>query len=184
LFDKLCLLCEGKVCYFGNIEEVSTYLDTIGYSIPANTNPAEYLLDLVNADFDGGSARVAAIQQAWVERSSSSSRFGHTGHAAGEAASEYVVHSNRSALDRAMVIIPLLRRLFTKSYRDVLAYGVRYAMYTGLAIMMGTVWLRLKTEQAYIQAFINAIVSLPPVCAMSRRGEWLRHSPWGFRPMI
>ncbi|KKK16562.1 hypothetical protein AOCH_007605, partial [Aspergillus ochraceoroseus] len=27
----------------------------------------------------------------------------------------------------------------------------------GLAIMMGTVWLRLKTEQEYIQPFINAI---------------------------
>lgn len=32
-------------------------------------------------------------------------------------------------------------------------------IYTGLAIMMGTVWLRLDTSQKYIQPFINAIVS-------------------------
>jgi hypothetical protein len=32
-------------------------------------------------------------------------------------------------------------------------------MYTGLAIMMGTVWLRLKGDQADIQPLENAIVS-------------------------
>jgi hypothetical protein len=59
-----------------------------------------------------------------------------------------------------MVLNPLMRRAIVKSYRDVFTYGVRYAMYLGLAIMMGTVWLRLKTTEAYIQSFINAIVSL------------------------
>jgi ABC-type multidrug transport system permease subunit len=38
-----------------------------------------------------------------------------------------------------------------------MAYGIRIAMYLGLAILMGTVFLRLKTEQAYIQPLINAI---------------------------
>jgi hypothetical protein len=65
-----------------------------------------------------------------------------------------------------MVLIPLLKRSIIKSYRDVLAYGVRYAMYIGLAVMMGTVWFRLKTHQEYIQSFINAIVRniSPPHC--------------------
>lgn len=36
-------------------------------------------------------------------------------------------------------------------------YGIRIAMYLGLAIMMGTVWLRLQSDQNYIQPFINAI---------------------------
>ena len=30
---------------------------------------------------------------------------------------------------------------------------------SGLAVMMGTVWLRLETKQEDIQPFINAIVS-------------------------
>lgn len=55
----------------------------------------------------------------------------------------------------------LLHRSFIKSYRDVVAYGIRIVMYLGLAIMMGTVWLRLHTSQDYIQPFINAIVSSP-----------------------
>jgi len=34
-------------------------------------------------------------------------------------------------------------------------------MYTGLAIMMGTVWLRLGADQEHIQPFINTIVGPP-----------------------
>lgn len=53
----------------------------------------------------------------------------------------------------------LLHRSWIKSYRDVVAYGIRIVMYLGLAIMMGTVWLRLHPSQDYIQPFVNAIVS-------------------------
>ena len=51
----------------------------------------------------------------------------------------------------------LMHRSFIKSYRDIVAYGIRIAMYLGLAIMMGTVWLRLSPTQSNIQAFTNAI---------------------------
>jgi ABC-type tungstate transport system substrate-binding protein len=39
-------------------------------------------------------------------------------------------------------------------------YGKHFLMFVGLAIMMGTVWLRLPTTQSSIQPFINAIVRL------------------------
>lgn len=51
----------------------------------------------------------------------------------------------------------LLHRSFIKSYRDIMAYGIRIAMYFGLAILMGTVFLRFSTAQEYIQPFTNAI---------------------------
>jgi ABC-type multidrug transport system permease subunit len=51
----------------------------------------------------------------------------------------------------------LIHRSFIKSYRDIIAYGIRVAMYMGLAVMMGTVWLRLNPDQGNIQSFINAI---------------------------
>ncbi|MCJ1438165.1 hypothetical protein MMC27_007552 [Xylographa pallens] len=51
----------------------------------------------------------------------------------------------------------LLHRNFIKSYRDLITYGIRLAMYIGLAVMMGTVWLRLEAAQQAIQPFINAI---------------------------
>ena len=52
----------------------------------------------------------------------------------------------------------LLHRNYLKSYRDIVTYGIRIAMYMGLAIMMGTVWLQLQDGQEYIQPYINALV--------------------------
>lgn len=55
------------------------------------------------------------------------------------------------------VLFTLLQRSWTKAYRDVVVYGIRIAMYLGLAILMGTVFLRMKSSQEYIQPFINSI---------------------------
>ncbi|OQD82960.1 hypothetical protein PENANT_c019G07340 [Penicillium antarcticum] len=163
LFDKLLLLSSGRTCYFGPVPVVEGYFNEIGHPIPTNTNPAEFLLDIVSADFNSSKElaqeRVQAIQAAWAE----------------SAASEAV---NRKVADRAQsvekdgdnaliddmarpgplpITYALLHRSFIKSYRDVVAYGIRIVMYLGLAIMMGTVWLRLHPSQEYIQPFINAI---------------------------
>lgn len=51
LFDDVMILSPlGKVVYFGPRENVLTYLESIGFPCPGNTNPAEYLIDLVSID--------------------------------------------------------------------------------------------------------------------------------------
>ena len=124
-------------------------------------NPAEFLLDLISTDFgrtdmaqeDG----VEQIVSAWnnsAERNALLQVL--NGTATGP---ENLIGASQQRRPNPMVILgTLLYRAFLKSYRDVLVYGVRLAMYMGLAIMMGTVWLRLKSQQEYIQPFINAIV--------------------------
>ncbi|KAJ5949276.1 hypothetical protein N7454_000860 [Penicillium verhagenii] len=146
LFDKLLLLSAGRTCFFGPVSNVGEYFRDIGHPIPANTNPAEFLLDLVSSDFsaltDDADARVQQIQSAWADYQ------------------EKDVDASGDDLARAgalKIIATLLHRSFIKSYRDVVAYGIRIVMYLGLAIMMGTVWLRLHPSQDYIQPFINAI---------------------------
>ncbi|BCR96263.1 putative ABC transporter [Aspergillus luchuensis] len=164
LFDKLLLLSSGKTCYFGPVKEVPTYFDSIGYSLPANTNPAEFILDLVSSDFAGSTHamskdQVQRIHASWTESPNAA--------ALTEQVSQRTVLSEKQSAKFDMdelsrpgilsITLTLLHRSFIKSYRDVVAYGIRIVMYLGLAIMMGTVWLRLHTEQSYIQPFINAI---------------------------
>ncbi|GKZ74480.1 hypothetical protein AnigIFM50267_000716 [Aspergillus niger] len=164
LFDKLLLLSSGKTCYFGPVTEVPTYFDTIGYSLPMNTNPAEFILDLVSSDFLGSTQTMSKdqaqrIHTSWAESSNAA--------ALTDQVSQRTMVSEKQAAKTEMdelsrpgilsITLTLLHRSFIKSYRDVVAYGIRIVMYLGLAIMMGTVWLRLHTEQSYIQPFINAI---------------------------
>ena len=80
---------------------MDSYFSGIGHPIPAQTNPAEFILDTVSSDFasskDSGEDRVELIQTAWANSNEAKS----------------------------------LHRSFVKSYRDVIAYGIRIAMYLG-----------------------------------------------------
>ncbi|RAO65046.1 uncharacterized protein BHQ10_001058 [Talaromyces amestolkiae] len=181
LFDKLLLLSKGRTCYLGPTAAARNHFANIGYPLPMNVNPAEFILDIVSTDFsrdDESGAygekrnssqptrtaieRLEYIQKSWQESkqahitntqvmntSDEKDKYRQMKHIAESAA------SSRPAVYR--IVFVLLHRSFIKSNRDVIAYGIRIAMYLGLAIMMGTVWLRLHESQEYIQPFINAI---------------------------
>jgi hypothetical protein len=127
--------------------------------MPSQTNAAEFYLDLINTDLDKNGEvvhRTEDITRHWLESSERDNL---------EAAIEDARNSTSVDLSQQKMVKPsplkipliLLHRSWIKSYRDVVVYGIRVAMYLGLAILMGTVFLRLKTDQNYIQPFINAI---------------------------
>ncbi|KAK2589977.1 hypothetical protein QQS21_012342 [Conoideocrella luteorostrata] len=163
LFDKLVLLSGGQTHYFGPVSGVLPHYESLGMTVPTYTNPAEFLLDLVNIDFanDSPSAisasqKLAHLHSQWL----ASTQHQHSTSAirAAENTSQPLNLSDDARRPSTpSVILTLLHRSFVKSYRDVVAYGIRLAMYTGLAVMMGTVWVRLPPTQASIQPFINAI---------------------------
>ncbi|KAI2700366.1 hypothetical protein CBS147333_9898 [Penicillium roqueforti] len=161
LFDKLFLLSAGKICYGGPVANVRNYFNGIGFPVPVSTNPAEFLLDIISADFgnSGGRAveRVRKIQSAWAESGDANVVAKQVEEQARLAQKAHLSSEVLSRPGPLRITAALLHRSFIKSYRDVVAYGIRIVMYLGLAIMMGTVWLRLHTTQDYIQPFINAI---------------------------
>ena len=140
-------------------------MEARGSDIPLYVNPAEFLLDLTSLDFaeDGSEASksVEKLYSDWetstgAETLKSSIEAGPT-----EKSDRKQRLDGKSHASFVSVVIALLHRSFIKSYRDVVAYGIRFAMYIGLAIMMGTVWLRLPETQSSIQPFTNAIVRCP-----------------------
>ncbi|TVY42239.1 ABC transporter G family member [Lachnellula occidentalis] len=166
LFDKLCLLSSGKTCYFGPPMEARKYFGALGYEMPTEINPAEYLLDLINTDFvregDDSKARMAHIHEAWTSSSNACAIEADLETALAEANVPEIAGPDISRMKiekQNPFVIPLvlLHRSWIKSHRDVVAYGIRIAMYLGLAILMGTVFLRLNISQNDIQPFINAI---------------------------
>ncbi|PWW76124.1 P-loop containing nucleoside triphosphate hydrolase protein [Tuber magnatum] len=162
LFSQLVLLSSGRLVYSGPTDQVVPYFSTQGVPIPPLSNPAEFLLDVCNTDFDnsaievggeeGRIARLDRLMEAWSPKSPateiSSAPF---------ADSEGAMSTSGAPTGVPRQTLVLLQRLWLKSYRDLLAYWIRVIMYLGLAFMMGTVWLRLGREQDNIQPFINAI---------------------------
>jgi hypothetical protein len=133
----------------------------MGYKMPMYHNPAEFIIDLVNTDFvrnkEQADQSLEKIHNFW-SKSENATAVAHEieGETAGSNLSSIEDGRSQSA-NRFTIPFTLIHRSFIKSYRDVTAYGIRLAMYMGLAIMMGTVWLRLGTGQENIVAFTNAI---------------------------
>lgn len=153
------LLSGGKTHYFGPVASVVPHYQSLGVQVPNYINPAEFLLELVNIDFATdlsiASDSLSTLQTQWL-----SSPQSHETTSLITTLSSTTHPLNLSEIKKPSmpsIILTLLHRSFIKSYRDVVAYGIRFAMYTGLAIMMGTVWVRLSPDQESIQPFVNAI---------------------------
>jgi hypothetical protein len=163
LFDKLMLLSRGKVAYNGPVARLKEYFAGLGYNLPMYMNPAEFVIDLISTDFSQDDAkstqRLDNLHASW-KNSQNAGELSTNIRKLKESISTSNSTADINRKDRAnpvLVPLTLVHRSFIKSYRDVVAYGIRIAMYMGLAIMMGTVWLRLAPIQSNIQAFTNAI---------------------------
>ena len=163
LFDKVQLLSEGKTCFYGSTKEVSSHFGRIGQPMPIHINPAEFILDLVSTDFAKDSShahqQLAKIHDSWnksPERATLLNQIpDHDASEKSHDSSTFALHT--ATRQSPYAPLTLLHRNFIKSHRDLLAYGTRLIMYLGLAILMGTVWLRLPYTQSSIQPFVNAI---------------------------
>jgi ABC-type multidrug transport system permease subunit len=159
LFDQLLLLSQGQTCYFGTVSGVTPYFARLGMPVPELMNPSEHILHLTNTDFDSevsgvnnASDRLVAIQSAWREH-----RVANPVSTVSEKTVALAGLQRPGLLHSLSIPGILLHRLFLKSCRDIVTYWIRVAMYLGLAIMMGTVWLQLSTIQKDIQSFVNAL---------------------------
>jgi hypothetical protein len=116
---------------------VESYFSGIGYPIPANTNPAEFLLETVSSDFDNSKDlaedRLRAIQTAWANSNEAKSGTRQVSERV-RSTEKLVDKDSMEESARAgtgSITVALLHRSFVKSYRDVIAYGIRIAMYLG-----------------------------------------------------
>lgn len=51
MFDDLLVLSEGQVMFHGPADRAVGYFRSKGYSMPANTNPGEFAIDVVSVDY-------------------------------------------------------------------------------------------------------------------------------------
>ena len=130
MFDQLVLLANGGLCYSGPVSTALDYFAGIGYPAPPQINPAEYLLDLVNTDFNpsekprNGEDRVTTIRAAWKAHSREAQR--EPSHLLTK---EEASRGRPTSIKSLYLLLVLLHRAWIKSHRDLVAYGVRVAMY-------------------------------------------------------
>ncbi|KAJ2807961.1 hypothetical protein H4R20_001062 [Coemansia guatemalensis] len=90
-FDKVILLSQGHIVYFGPTATAINYFAGIGYQCPMHENPADYFIDLMTLDFRTEEAlaesrsRVVGLAQSFIQyRSKNELADNTTGSHAGE----------------------------------------------------------------------------------------------------
>lgn len=124
-FDNCMLLSGGRCAYSGTAAAAAAYFGGLGHRLPPLTNPADWLLQLVNADF-GAKEPVAALLDAWAGRVE-----------ARRAAKDDDAELHRGGVDDFAPIAPslanqtvlLLRRQALLLSRDVVVVGCRFVAY-------------------------------------------------------
>jgi ABC-type multidrug transport system ATPase subunit/ABC-type multidrug transport system permease subunit len=179
LFEDVLLLAEGKTIYNGKVNDVVPYLDGLGAPCPRLTNPADHMLRIVGHSFedrniskelhDEDSAvsgpdtatspsrlSIAELHQRWkhFEKSLSGKvESAETISMAGEHACDH--RQNLHFRRELMATTTLARRNFINYRRNLLAYGVRFAMYVGMGVLMATIWVHLARTDSRINDRIS-----------------------------
>ena len=162
--DRLLLLCQGHTAYNGPVDGIAGHFYARGLPIPDMMNPAEFALDFVNTDFvrdrEEAEQQLSEVTSSWYPSEQKKATDGELSDElarnsmGAEVTTDTIFAPTPSILSLTRTII---HRSFLKSYRDVVVYGIRVVMYLSLALLMGTVWLRLEPSQDNIPAFVSAI---------------------------
>ena len=147
-FDNTMVLSLGKIAYFGKASAMGAYLTSIGKAPPADTNPAEFILDLVNKDFTS-LVGVKEVLDAWGETSGDA--FGCDDKVADGKALSLVERGVETSFGKQLAV--LTDRSFLVSRREPLAYLVRLVANFGATLFFGIIYIETREK---VQAQINS----------------------------
>ncbi len=103
--------------------------------MPQHMNPAEFVLDLVNTDFTVDTvlaqSRLLELHSKWDSSPGSSSVDSEIERITGVSEKPDLPAEHLQSVNFFSAVLSLLHRSFIKSYRDIVAYGIRVAMYLG-----------------------------------------------------
>lgn len=68
LFDDLMLISEGRSMYTGPVEDALPHFESLGYTMPKNYNPADFLVDIISPRFAPSHNYHVGIPQSSRER--------------------------------------------------------------------------------------------------------------------
>ena len=126
---------------------ITPYFESRGTPLPLYVNPAEFLLTLTSSDFaveqDDAEARIAKLHSDWQSSPEAERLKDAIETIVAEKADLNTADESQSRGTFSTVVIALLHRSFIKSYRDVVAYGIRVVMYIGTSRYSQTLALNL-----------------------------------------
>ncbi|PVH97294.1 P-loop containing nucleoside triphosphate hydrolase protein [Periconia macrospinosa] len=162
LFDNLILLTKGRPAYAGSAKDCLSYFAKLGHEMPAFTNPAEYLIDVVSVDNRNeeaetvARARVDRIVAAWRDHSTNlaSEKQIEGSTTIAKNATKTFKTRHTSLFQQVNV---LTRRTFKVTTRDPMGMFGSLVEAIGMAIITGWIFLQLDGSLSGIRSRQGAL---------------------------
>ncbi|KAF1001961.1 ABC transporter G family member 1-like [Apium graveolens] len=167
LFNNLCLLSSGRQIYFGPTARASEFFAFSGFPCPTMRNPSDHFLRTVNKDFDvdinhGHRGSVVTAKKAidiLVKSYLSSETRRQTVNKVYEICQKHqetIVERDSKAgfITQCQV---LTRRSFINMFRDLGYYWLRFVIYLGLCVAIGTVFHNIGHSYGSIQGRVSML---------------------------
>ncbi|PSC72150.1 ABC transporter G family member 11-like [Micractinium conductrix] len=173
LFDKLCLLSDGYVVYFGAANRAIDFFAEAGLAVPTNRNPADHFLHVINPDFTD-SDDVETNIQTLVKQYQASNIASHVrDHVKELEAAPGPVYAAGSAGQPSVVYQTsvLTYRTFLNNLRNVGVFWMRLAMYVMLCLGVAFVYFQLGNSwkdvfsRAALLFFVVAFLTFMSIAA-------------------
>ncbi|KAG6897314.1 hypothetical protein C0992_002490, partial [Termitomyces sp. T32_za158] len=155
-FTNLLLLAGGKTCYSGPVEDLERFFERWGRPVGRFHAPVEHAMNFLNNDFITTESKVAGADDlrgyylSTVISVTQSVRSGEEYVRSQEPVSAKE-HGKAGVFGTLFWNTVVLAERSAKNYsRNLLAYGVRAAMYGGMGLMLATIWIRLGHKDSTI----------------------------------
>ncbi|KAL3921045.1 MAG: hypothetical protein SGPRY_005037 [Prymnesium sp.] len=133
-FDSVCFLTAGQIAYLGEAANVGSYCESIGHKIPAYTNPADFMLDLINKDFSDPDT-VDKIVGEWNKRREAITNMAP------------VDLGERQPRSKCNDFRVLLRKQLILTRRDPLAYAMRMVSVFFMTIFFAIIYIEQREPE-------------------------------------
>lgn len=159
-FTDLVMLSRGRMCYHGPVEKLDVFLSDFGAETQPFVPPTDIAMQLLNTDFSrtnemdpqDGPDTVQRFQIHYLEWKSRS-LASQTAYVPVDSNNpiETVEGGQIGRIPKMWYHTTILSRRMAMNYsRNLLAYGIRAAMYAGMGVMLATIWIRLGDEASTI----------------------------------
>ncbi|KAK4945987.1 hypothetical protein LTR10_014789 [Elasticomyces elasticus] len=170
LVDNLVLLSRGAPVYAGAVNECLSYFDQLGHSMPAFSNPFDFVIDLAAVDVRSHELervsllRVRQLQEAWRDRTLHLSEPDPEKTNGRTFNREQLAGSDNSSLNALVHETAVhLRRTFVVTCRDRLGLLASLIEAVTMGIMTGWIFYQLRSDLAGIRSREGAMYS---ACAL------------------
>jgi ABC-type multidrug transport system ATPase subunit len=166
--DSVILMAPGgRICYAGDRRDVVDYFDRLGFTLPQNTNPAEYLLDLVSIDSEDmeqavqDEARIARFERIFRNRAIVPGKVGTYTLQIEDTESWKTMWTRKKSFFRWIPRLgALLKRSWRQNIRDSGMNALRLMISVGNAVLLAGIFPTVKAPGPLVSSIADRVALL------------------------